>query len=229
MTPFTAKTGITYFEHVITPKHGNSLLICSDPYYISRFFEKKYSRPEPDIYPKSGIFLWSGISALHAYDEQMIDMQQNFNIDHGITFINAGDEKLESFDFATTTDRQDLVNYYLNNQGELQGFFNSYKDQFERFFVKLAENIPKIPLRPKHFRTRNISDNQIATFTTREIECLELLCKAFTAKMTARALDISPRTVERHLENIKIRLNIKYKAELINVYSAWKSTHSVKL
>lgn len=51
--------------------------------------------------------------------------------------------------------------------------------------------------------------------TQREIECLYHLIKGLTLKQIAKKLSISPRTVEHHLENIKIKLNCTSRAELI--------------
>lgn len=58
-----------------------------------------------------------------------------------------------------------------------------------------------------------------AYLTTREEDVVECLLTGQTAKQTARQLDISPRTVERHLENIKEKLRCKTKFELVNIYN----------
>ena len=51
--------------------------------------------------------------------------------------------------------------------------------------------------------------------SVREIDVVRCLLYGNTAKKTAKELFISPRTVERHLENIKIKLNCKNKYELV--------------
>jgi DNA-binding CsgD family transcriptional regulator len=52
--------------------------------------------------------------------------------------------------------------------------------------------------------------------SNQEIKCLRLLLRGMTMKMIARCLGISPRTVEHYLENIKIKLNVNSKPELID-------------
>lgn len=51
--------------------------------------------------------------------------------------------------------------------------------------------------------------------TTREHECLFYILRGKTAKCISRFLGISPRTVEAHIDNIKLKLSCKTKSELI--------------
>jgi len=53
--------------------------------------------------------------------------------------------------------------------------------------------------------------------TKREIECLQLTIKGYTAKRIARQLNISHRTVEEYLCNIRIKTGTSSKAELIEM------------
>jgi DNA-binding NarL/FixJ family response regulator len=48
----------------------------------------------------------------------------------------------------------------------------------------------------------------------RELDCLTLLARGHTAKMSAKQLGLSFRTVESYIENIKCKLNVYSKAEL---------------
>ena len=51
--------------------------------------------------------------------------------------------------------------------------------------------------------------------TQRQADCLYYLIKGMTMKQIARALHLSPRTVEHYLDAIKIKLNCDYRSELI--------------
>jgi DNA-binding NarL/FixJ family response regulator len=51
--------------------------------------------------------------------------------------------------------------------------------------------------------------------TLREQECVYYLTKGFTFREMANALNISPRTVETHVTNIKLKLKVNTRAELI--------------
>lgn len=52
-------------------------------------------------------------------------------------------------------------------------------------------------------------------FTRREMNCITLLCRGLTAKQMARILSLSHRTVENYIANIKCKLNVSTKAELV--------------
>lgn len=69
--------------------------------------------------------------------------------------------------------------------------------------------------------TRN---SQINTklFTSREIDCLNLIAQGYTMKNAARRLAISPRTVETHLRNIKEKHAINTKNQLIDLWHTIK-------
>jgi len=51
--------------------------------------------------------------------------------------------------------------------------------------------------------------------TLRESECLFFLLRGKSAKQIGKRLDISPRTVESYIENIKMKFNCKRKCDLI--------------
>jgi DNA-binding CsgD family transcriptional regulator len=65
----------------------------------------------------------------------------------------------------------------------------------------------------------NTTRGEIA-LTKRELESAQLLLAGNTAKETAKLLDISPRTVEEYLDNIRIKLSCRNKLEI---------THCLKL
>lgn len=53
-------------------------------------------------------------------------------------------------------------------------------------------------------------------FSQRELQCLRWTARGKTAKQIARILNLSHRTIEVYLENIKTKLNVKTKNELID-------------
>lgn len=51
--------------------------------------------------------------------------------------------------------------------------------------------------------------------TKRELECLYYLNLGYTIKIIANKMNLSPRTIESYLENIKYKLNVRYKLDLM--------------
>ena len=60
---------------------------------------------------------------------------------------------------------------------------------------------------------RNIAGISI---TKREHDCIQLLMRGMSTKMIAKKLDLSPRTIEAYLENIKLKFNVHNKSALID-------------
>lgn len=63
-------------------------------------------------------------------------------------------------------------------------------------------------------RTTKINNQE---FTDRERDCLRYTVRGYSAKQVASILHLSPRTVEEYLNNIKRKLNIHSKSELIDI------------
>jgi LuxR family transcriptional regulator of spore coat protein len=53
------------------------------------------------------------------------------------------------------------------------------------------------------------------TLTEREREVLQCIAGGFSSKQCAQQLGIAPRTVERHVENLRNKLNAKNKPHLV--------------
>jgi len=58
----------------------------------------------------------------------------------------------------------------------------------------------------------------IDKLTTREADALETLVISGNTKVAAIALNISPRTLECHIENIKTKLGVRYKHQLNAIF-----------
>ena len=51
--------------------------------------------------------------------------------------------------------------------------------------------------------------------TNRELEILEHIAHGLSTKEAAKHLDIAPRTVDRHIENIRLKLRAKNRSNMI--------------
>lgn len=70
---------------------------------------------------------------------------------------------------------------------------------------------------PEGFKIFSIGKNFAKHLTPREKDILFFTVKAKTAKQVARILNLSPRTVYSHLDNIKAKLNCRTKGELVDI------------
>lgn len=90
------------------------------------------------------------------------------------------------------------------------------KHKLAQGLLKIAElgfmNCDSLPVPGKHIFEQYLSK--------RESDVLPYTLKGYGAKQIARVLKISPRTVEMHLENIKEKLNVKSRVELIDLFNS---------
>jgi DNA-binding CsgD family transcriptional regulator len=54
-----------------------------------------------------------------------------------------------------------------------------------------------------------------AGLTRREIQILEFVARGFSAKETAQEIGIAPRTVEGHIDTIKLKLRARNRAHMV--------------
>jgi LuxR family transcriptional regulator of spore coat protein len=60
-----------------------------------------------------------------------------------------------------------------------------------------------------------IETYECVTLTTRERDVLELVALGLSAKEAAMELNIAPCTIERHVENVRLKTRTKNRAHLI--------------
>lgn len=127
-----------------------------------------------------------------------------------------------SIDITDHKDAEQLgVGIKVNIEEKIKNTFASLAEQNEALmkrFGKLA-NFSHTPL-----KSIQLPHEQL---THRQKECLYLILQGFSAKMIAQKLNLSPRTVETHIEAIKIRLGCFRKTEIIEYglkYISCKST-----
>lgn len=131
---------------------------------------------------------------------------------------------------------------YINHLGFIESFFHQIKHQFSDFILK-AEKDP-ILVTPEHLSQKNhfelqlslkkeynktkskglshpsilCCDNGMIKLTKKETQCLRILARGFSLKYIARCLNISPRTVETHIENMKLKASASSKESLAEIY-----------
>ena len=74
---------------------------------------------------------------------------------------------------------------------------------------------PSCPLGGRNGGAMSKDADRPRTVTDREQQVLELAAAGHSAKGVARQLDISPRTVERHLANLRHKLRARNRSELL--------------
>ena len=217
------KIGIDYLSYTRVYADGGRIILSTNPRIIENYFStSKYTRfwnEGHSSYYKSGlIMLWKFVPHQDIFQEA----SEIAGIKHGIyLFGDVNDDYYESFGFATTCHNESIINAYLNNLNSLKNFTEFFKES-ARSMLKKVENCKVIlPLNKSIITLPEDVSYQADSFeiplklTKRQQQCAFLVMKGMTAKVIARELALSFRTVETYLQDLKAKLNCKNKTELI--------------
>lgn len=59
--------------------------------------------------------------------------------------------------------------------------------------------------------------NGVPLLTAREHQVLELVAQGLSAKEVAQEIDIAPRTVERHIENVRLKIRARNRTHMVTL------------
>lgn len=248
VNPLLESIGITYFNYIkVHNKDCSRELLTNNPEWIDHFYQNALfnsvgAMDVEHLLPK-GYFLWS---EPNSKDPIYLQGRDFFNIDHGISFIVKRKDVTYLYVFASSRERYAINNFYVGNIDLLQNFIHYFNDE-ARPLIKEAEN-NRIYLPSKqainHDRVNNIilseearqdflnktkakryfllNESDHLFLTEKQANCARLYTKGYTSKHIASMMDVSPRTVEGCLLDIKNKLQDALghafsKAEIIKI------------
>ncbi|MBX9786967.1 MAG: LuxR family transcriptional regulator [Alphaproteobacteria bacterium] len=215
--------GINYFYHIKIIKNF-SFFICSNLEYLkhafanelfaSRYptFQNIVSNLEKKEVRK---FLWTGNPP-----DKPHECIYDFGIWNGYTFYERLEDGLEAWGFGADKNNTNIVNFYINNEYNLMDYIFHLKDKYKNLFdistvpclipsnltfsndfpnIASKESLPKKEIK-KYYLTSDLS------LSKRQAECIIASIKGQSAKEIARGLNLSPRSVEKYLENLKSKM-----------------------
>lgn len=228
--PFFEETGLNAFSYSRLFKDGMRSEVWSDAAafdhtfnkaryivgaYTPKYFaqDERYSVLEKKVetYPKR---------LCERYRNQLVDQREYFDHDNCFAILNHEPEFCEYFIFYAPRSNIMAVNFYLNNIDRLE--------KFSSHFLQSAGTLIERADRHRIRSVRNAGDmwdkNQslAENLTSREKDVAKLVVTGATIKEIGVALGISPRTVESHVENLKLKLGCVKKSALIKQLYAHK-------
>ena len=126
---------------------------------------------------------------------------RNINFQKSLSAVRKQNNHITTYLFSSL-----LENPYMHHINNI-AIINSFIKQFENDNFVLLNNLMTLEV--------NYSQKDTEELTTREFECLIELSKQKTSKEIALFLNISYRTVENHIHNLKKKLRVYSKAQLI--------------
>jgi DNA-binding CsgD family transcriptional regulator len=123
---------------------------------------------------------------------------------------------------------EETVSNMLNNIGLLQKFITYFRDKAKTLITEAKKSPIVLPhlSRERPTRSFGLTDKSKLDFinrirpkdqsiTPREYECLQQLTQGLSSKQIARKLNIQPKTVDRHIESLKVKFNVRKRVELL--------------
>jgi DNA-binding CsgD family transcriptional regulator len=227
--------GINFFNYLKVYNDGsiadlnNAPLMTEYFYYKSKLYQS-FSPIADRVSFEQGFILGSSFSKQDIFNI----MRDSFDIDNVIFFITKQKDATSFWQFGSNAGNKKIVNFYLNNIELLKIFVTYFKDQNEKLLKQCDANkykIVSIDNKVQYFSDDSLYpyiNDDVATIisqfkryqtksphlTQRELECLKLCLKGKTAKEIAQIMDISYRTVESHIVNMKKKLSCKKLSQL---------------
>ena len=157
------------------------------------------------------------------------------HIYHRTYFIRQFDDRFIISGFGIPEDNPNVFEFYLNNLDKLESFVNHFEHIAQQLIYGTARNMIYLPdYNDNHsvintdnpstiFPLDNLSTNgnkkiinkgRIVTLSQRQLDCLTHHIMGYSTKMSAEKLNISHRTVERHLELAREKIGCHHKRTL---------------
>jgi len=229
------KLDITYFSHVRINNKNEFAAICNNPDFMAHYVKKKYYNADihmasSDIF--SHFVIWDTIERCGKSKKMGIEALE-FGIDHTFTIIESNKRGNDYYHFSTHIADKSFNQVYLRNFDLLQLFIRYFKDKIgeTKQLAKAYDITYTIDEHAVGYETKNaevISQQRLKRkgflecigmidirLSSRENQCLYLTIRGKTAKQIAKILGISNRTVEEYLMNVKNKMGVASKAEVI--------------
>lgn len=227
--------GINFFNFVRFYNNNTITVLTTNPEWHYHFLVTQTLGSFQAKNFKSGIYLWSDFMP-----SQILNDATQFNLNNLIQFQESYQSYCDFYTYGTETKNSSTFAFYLNNLEILKKFNQYFLKQAQDLFSTVDKKrliIPTELIKPqnqdllclpslgnvqKEFERelfiKQMDQQHKLALTKQEFACLRELAKGIPVKEVARVLNISYRTVEKHLENARKRYNGISKTQLIKKY-----------
>jgi DNA-binding CsgD family transcriptional regulator len=232
--PLFLNSPISYFCWFRMFNNGSSQLLISNPELAKFHLNKKKYLVSPNIEDKlikKCFYYFNFPNCNDKFEEVLYNYKNLLNIHNPIYLFEKHENYYDSFWFASKKDDPSIYNFYLNNMNVLERFKLYFKDKAEKLILETFKNqliIPKkmwcniskkSPITIEKNIIPNLQINKVnfsPILSKKEIEVTQWLARGRTFKEIAKILQISPRTIEHHINNIKRKTGLQRKSQIID-------------
>ena len=236
---------ISFFRYVRAYQDRTRFVLATDHEWLEKYFDMNhylYEFVNFDVWPQdnfSGTSLWSGCRENHQMCKIWNHFKEHKDFTHNLVIYQKRDNICELFDFFTKETNYHLVALYLTNIDVFKHFTYLFKEK-AKDIIKLADarrfKVPRsaekyhkpdwitgllpsdrqLVLDKMHIKRYYLSGRYDGVFISeKELDCLRQLVKGKTQEEIGKELNISRRTVEYRLNNLKSKLHCQNQAELV--------------
>lgn len=183
------------------------------------------------------IFIWSNGSQ----NDDVYTLLYDAGFWNGISIYKHNQNRIDSYHLAGSQNDYGLVDFLLTNMEALRRYIFFFEQKSKELLVEtnaitiehskspplITENHKESDARVSKLITDTALDNfslfkngQEIRFTLREAQCFSLAGQGKMAKKIAIILGISHRTVETYLDNIKFKLRVCSRSDVVKEYHA---------
>ncbi len=240
---FLQAKNLNHFAYVRLYNDNATFTLTTDPgvsvdYYQHKFYNTvDYHNATREH--QSATLLWV---ALSPKDYTLTKYVRDYhNLANGFLIIKKSPEFVERFTFATTPDNVGINNLYISQLGDFYNFCFYFKEKAKKLIEKAhedrfilhdakfsnvsergihyPESRPKIIINEPAFKKLYYGSSFTQSLTRREFQCLAALSEGMQIKEISKKLSLQTRTVNFYLENIKDKIGLYSRRELIDFYN----------
>lgn len=247
--PFKQCFGLDVCGYTLVDDQGKYFQIYNHPELCQYYYETKGYLQDPfHFHPsnyKSGVLLPYSLG-LKGYNEPHEDMERKFKVSPNYLMIQRkGQGFAHCFDFSSTQQGLNLTSIYVQNLRCIERFVDFFLSEwspeeglFDPYSLNMADLIGKQfyqnykdqiyqdkDSRLEFGKMFQLQGNEVELYqmlTKREKQCFGLLFEGYTTIDMADEMNLSKRTVEQHLDNIRFKLDCGSRVELIRRFNELK-------
>jgi DNA-binding CsgD family transcriptional regulator len=232
-----------YFNYVRRFVDGSQFGLCTDADWNAMFLQRGlYNYLLTDKGNVGGLQCGSQLKIMPwgpPSDWKLLAIQRGYSgISSGITIADIKLSYTDFYYFGTTCDEPWIGEFYMSNADLFLRFCDYFHERAADLLAlrRDRKNLIYLPItsaQKKVFPRIKVDDfiestrtkktvidtpSGPVTLSRKERHCIQWLCQGLTVKGVARKLEISPRTVESHLNAVKSKFGLATKSDLIKFF-----------
>ncbi|MBA3661134.1 MAG: helix-turn-helix transcriptional regulator [Gammaproteobacteria bacterium] len=220
-----AKLNINHFSFTKSYTSGKRIYLTTHVsllhhYFLDELYLIGNCENNPSGYQEQTL-LWSTLPK-----QQLFQHERNLGLMDGIFVIRPAENFTEFFNFSTTLKNCHVINIFMTHYDVFKNFIPYFKEKAASIIREAERHHLILPFHSNSLNQKNaivlpepelnglFIKNKIR-LSRQQSQCAFHLLKGKSTKSIAKALNLSPRTIETYINNMKIKLAVNNKTELL--------------